>query len=192
MCIYYFNPRRDHTIIYSDYVKAVLLAAIDRLAADPETYANKLGKDFTSNRKLGFKRLTLMYLTMEGECIREEIYKFFERITGAPSKAAFYKQLQKLKDGALRYLLLAFNRKLKDSLYDGKYRFIACNGSALDVHVWCILSRLQSERKREYPGLGESYRPYAGRFPWTTLRTRCMSMASPCGSSVTRPPPASS
>lgn len=60
MCIYYFNPRRDHTIIYSDSVKAVLLAAIDRLAADPETYANKLGKDFTSNRKLGFKRLTLM------------------------------------------------------------------------------------------------------------------------------------
>ena len=83
LCVY-FNPRRNHTIIYSNSVKAVLLAAIDRLAADPETYANKLGKDFTSNRKLGFKRLTLMYLTMEGECIREEIYKFFERITAPP------------------------------------------------------------------------------------------------------------
>lgn len=56
---------------YSDSVKAVLLAAIDGLAADPETYANKPGRDFTRNRKLGFKRLILMYLTMEGECIQQ-------------------------------------------------------------------------------------------------------------------------
>lgn len=64
---------------YSDSVKAILLATIDGMAADPETYANKPSKDFTRNRKLGFKRLILMYLTMEGECIREETYKFFGR-----------------------------------------------------------------------------------------------------------------
>ena len=42
---------------------------------------------------------------MEGECIKEELYTFFGRTTDAPSKSAFYKQLQKLKDGALRCLL---------------------------------------------------------------------------------------
>ena len=78
---------------FSDSVKALLLATIDELAADPEKYAKRPGRDFSRNRKLSFKQLLLMFLTMEGECIREEIYKFFERITGTPSKAAFYKQL---------------------------------------------------------------------------------------------------
>lgn len=118
---------------YSDSVKALLLAAVEELAADPEAYAKKPGRDFTRNRKLGFKQLLLMFLTMEGECIKEEIYTYFGRSTAAPSKAAFYKQLHKLKDGALRCLLLSFNRKLKTRLLNGKYRLIACDGSALDI-----------------------------------------------------------
>ncbi len=97
---------------YSDSVKAVLPAAIDELAADPEKYAKRPGRDFSRNRKLGFKQLLLMFLTMEGDCIKEEIYTYFGRSTDAPSKAALYKQLQKLRDGALRCLLLAFNREM--------------------------------------------------------------------------------
>ena len=55
---------------YSDSVKAILLAAIDELAADPGKYAKNPGRDFTRNRKLGFKQLPLMFFTLEGECIR--------------------------------------------------------------------------------------------------------------------------
>lgn len=51
---------------YSDSVKAILPAAIDGLAADPEKYAKRPGRDFTRNRKPGFKQLILMLLTMEG------------------------------------------------------------------------------------------------------------------------------
>lgn len=118
---------------YSDSVKAILLAAIDQLAAYPEKYAKNPGRDFTRNRKLGFKQLLLMFLTLEGECIREEFYTYFGRNTDVPSKAAFYKQIRKLKDGALRCLLLAFNRDLKTNLFHGKYQLIACDGSALDI-----------------------------------------------------------
>nr|WP_305135676.1 IS4/IS5 family transposase [uncultured Schaedlerella sp.] len=117
---------------YSDSVKAILLSAIDELATDPGKYAKNPGRDFTRNRKLGFKQLLLMFLSLEGECIREELYTYFGRSTDAPSKAAFYKQIHKLKDGALRCLLLAFNRELKNNLFHGKYRLIACDGSALD------------------------------------------------------------
>lgn len=74
-----------------------------------------------------------MLLTMERECIREEICTYFGRDTAAPSKAAFYKQLHKPKGGALRCLLPAFNRKLKMNLFNGKYQLIACDGSALDI-----------------------------------------------------------
>lgn len=118
---------------HSDSVKAILLAAIDSLAADPEKYAKRPGRDFTRNRKLGFKCLIRMLLTMEGECIREEIYTYFGRSAAAPSKAAFYRQLHKLKDGALRCLLLSFNKQLKNNLFNGKYRLVACDGSALDI-----------------------------------------------------------
>lgn len=118
---------------YSDSVKAILLAAIDELAATPEKYAQRPGKDFTRHRKLGFRQLLIMFITMEGECIREELYTFFGRSTDVPSKAAYYRQMQKLKTCALRNLLFAFNRRLKNNLYNEKYQLIACDGSSLDI-----------------------------------------------------------
>lgn len=33
----------------------------------------------------------------------------------------------------MRHLLFAFNNRLKDNLYNGKYQLIACDGSALDI-----------------------------------------------------------
>lgn len=76
---------------YSDSIKAILLAAINELSKIPENYAVKPGVDFIRNIKLGFKDYMLMFLTMEADCIREELYRFFGRTTDAPSKAAFYK-----------------------------------------------------------------------------------------------------
>ena len=104
---------------YSDSIKAILLAAINELSKIPENYAVKPGVDFIRNRKLGFKDYMLMFLTMEADCIREELYRFFGRTTDAPSKAAFYKQRKKIKEDAFRNLLLAFNRKLPRKLYNG-------------------------------------------------------------------------
>lgn len=82
---------------YSDSIKAILLAAINELSKIPENYAVKPGVDFIRKRKLGFKDYMLMFLTMEADCIREELYRFFGRTTDAPSKAAFYKQRKKSK-----------------------------------------------------------------------------------------------
>lgn len=77
---------------FSNYVKTRLLDAINELAADPSRYAVNPGKDFTRQRKLGFRDFLLMFLSMEGDCTKEEIYRYFGRTTEAPSKAAFYKQ----------------------------------------------------------------------------------------------------
>ena len=108
---------------YSDSIKAILLAAINDLSKTPEKYAVKPGVDFIRNRKLGFKDYMLMFLTMEADCIREELYRFFGRTIDAPSKAAFYRQRKKIREDAFRNLLLAFNRKLPKKLYNGKYEF---------------------------------------------------------------------
>ena len=118
---------------HSDAIKAILAAAINEFAANPDNYAVNPGKDFTRNRKLGFKDFLLLLLTMEGDCIKEELYRYFGRSTDAPSKAAFYKQRKKLKVDALKNLLLIFNRKLKKNLYQDKYQLVACDGSAADI-----------------------------------------------------------
>ena len=118
---------------YPDFIKAQLLATIDEIAIDPHKFAVNPGKDFSRNRKMGFHDTLMMLLTMESDCIREEIYRYFGRTREAPSKSAFYKQRRKLNSQALANLLLMFNAKLSIKLYNDKYQFIACDCSAVDI-----------------------------------------------------------
>lgn len=118
---------------FSDYIKATLMAIIDEISADPRRFVVNPGKDFTRNRKIGFRDTLLMLLTMEGDCIKEEIYRYFGRTKEAPSKSAFYRQRRKLNFQALATLLFLFNQKLPKELYNGKYQLIACDGSAADI-----------------------------------------------------------
>ena len=98
---------------YSKVVKAMLFASINTLAANPENYAVRPGKDFSRNRKLNFKALIHLFLTMEADCIKEELYRYFGRTTSAPSKAAFYKQRQKLKEDAFRIFSFLLTESVK-------------------------------------------------------------------------------
>jgi len=115
-----------------DIIKQKLLTSINEISLDPMKYAENPGKDFSRNRKMGFNDTICMLLTMESSCIREELYRYFGRDSEAPSKAAFYKQRSKLNSQAFPSILSAFNSKLPNKLYHGKYRFIACDGSAED------------------------------------------------------------
>lgn len=119
---------------YSDSLKTILAATINEFALNPNNYALNPGKDFSRNRKLGFKDFLLMFLTMEGDCIKEEIYRYFGRTTSAPSKAAYYKQRAKLKSDDLRNFLFLFNNKLNKTLYKDKYQLVGCDGSAADIY----------------------------------------------------------
>ncbi len=117
----------------SDVIKALLLAAVNEIAADPWKYAVNPIRDFTRNRKMGFHDTLMMLLTMEANCIKEELYRYFGHTTDAPSKAAFYRQRRKLTGDALANLLYTFNSRLQKNLYNRKYQFIACDGSTTDI-----------------------------------------------------------
>ena len=97
---------------FSDSIKSIFSTTLDEFAADPRNYALDPGKDFSRNRKLGFKDLMMLLFTMEGDCINEEIYHYFGRTTNAPSKAAFYKQRNKIKPDAMRSFMSLVNHKL--------------------------------------------------------------------------------
>ena len=95
---------------YSDSIKAILLAAINELSKIPENYAVKPGVDFIRNRKLGFKDYMLMFLTMEADCIRKELYRFFGRMMHLP-KPLFISSEKKSKKTlfGIFFLLLTEN-----------------------------------------------------------------------------------
>ena len=107
--------------------------SIHELSQTPENYAVHPDTDFKRNRKIGFKDFLLLLLTMEDDCLREELYRFFGRTEDAPTKAAFYHQRAKLKDDALWRLLQIFNQNFKPTLYKNKYRLVACDGSVADI-----------------------------------------------------------
>lgn len=125
---------------YSNLMKQMLMASIDELSKAPEIYAVHPDKDFTHNRKISFHDFLL--LTMEDDCLREELYHFFGRSDETPSKATFYRQRAKLKDGALWELLQIFNQKLHPTLYRNRYRLVACDGSVADIFVMKKIQKL--------------------------------------------------
>lgn len=119
---------------HSDLIKSKLLSSIDEIASCPEVYAKVPGRDFTRNRKLGFTDFIQLMLTMEGDCIKEELYRFFGRTPMAPSKSAFHRQRAKLSDNALPALFTSFNRKLGRKLFKDKYQLTACDGSSAYIY----------------------------------------------------------
>lgn len=119
---------------YSNQVKQFLLSSTDEIEKSPEIYAVHPGKDFTRHRKIDFSKFLLLLLTKEGDCLREELYRFFDYSEDAPTKAAFHHQRAKLKIDALKKLLQLFNQKCCDiPLYKGRYRLVACDGSVVDI-----------------------------------------------------------
>lgn len=113
-------------------IKSLLLQAIQELSSSPSDYAVNPDKDFTRSRKLNLKDMILLLLTMEGDCIQDEVWKFFGRNESAPTKAAFCNQRKKLSEKAFPTLLKIFNAKLPVSLYKDKYRLMACDGSTAE------------------------------------------------------------
>ena len=118
---------------YSKHIKCLLNQAIEEMSSSSSDFVVDPERDFTRNRKISFRDTLHMLLTMEGDCIQEELYRFFGRKIDAPSKAAFCKQRQKLSGKALPTLFNMFNSKLPVSLYKGKYRLLACDGSSAEI-----------------------------------------------------------
>lgn len=117
---------------HPDSIKNKLFSCIDELTQNPANYALNPGKDFSRNRKISFPSLVTLLLSMEDDCLKEELYHFFGRTEEAPSRTAFYNQRRKIHPGFFQKLLYSFNQKLDTSLYHDKYQLVACDGSSLD------------------------------------------------------------
>lgn len=115
-------------------IKDTLYNIISDMENNVGNYAKNPEKDFTRNRKLGFKTLVEFMLSISGGSINKEIYKHFKTPDNIMTASAFVQQRDKLSDNAFSDLFYTFNNKSKDSkLLNGKYRLLAVDGS--DLHI---------------------------------------------------------
>ena len=115
-------------------IKEVLDEIIDEMFYNKADYVKNPDRDFSRNRKLGFKELITFLLTMGGNTLNGVVYDFFEhnpyRIV---STSALIQQRNKLVDDIFEKLFHLFYDAVEDTqMYKG-YKLFAVDGSDLNI-----------------------------------------------------------
>ena len=96
---------------FPEIVKTTLWDIIDEMSRSLSSFVKNPDKDFIRNRKLDFKKMMHLIISMESGSLNHELLKFFEYDSSVPTGSAFYQQRSKLSVSAFRHLLKEFNLK---------------------------------------------------------------------------------
>lgn len=98
------------------------------------SFVNNPDKDFLRRRKLDFKKMMYLIISMESGSMNHELLKFFNYDSSTPpTSSAFYQQRSKLSVSAFHHLLREFNIKFPLEKFRNKYYLIACDGSKFNI-----------------------------------------------------------
>ncbi len=121
---------------FPEIVKTTLWDIIDEMSHSLSSFVKNPDKDFIRKRKLDFKKMMHLIISMESGSLNHELLKFFEYDSSVPTNSAFYQQRSKLSVSAFRHLLKEFNLKVSGfnmvhtiSLYE------LCSKRYLDLEV---------------------------------------------------------
>lgn len=117
----------------SNFIKNRLLMSIDEMAQNKAAFTKEPEKNFSRNRKLGFRQLVRFILSLEGGSMNKEILNYFDFSADAPSNSAFCQQRSKLLPETFKFLLNSFNSVFPFSNTYKGFRLIACDGSNLNI-----------------------------------------------------------
>ena len=134
-------------------IKRVLKRCINELSNTPELFAKNPAKDFSRTRKLPFKQMMKIVLSMTGKSIRGELMDCFGLNFNMPTVSAFVQQRNKIHYKAFETLFRNFVSSVDElDLYRG-YRLLAVDAS--DLHV----PTNKNEEESFYAG-ATNQRPY--------------------------------
>lgn len=120
-------------INYTDHVKNKLMSIIEEMAEHPDYYVKNPKRDFTRNRKLTFKSVIEILLSIGGGSISKELLKHFNYDVATASSSAFVQQRDKILPCAFEFLLDKFTNSFDNlKTYNG-YRLLAVDGSDLNI-----------------------------------------------------------
>lgn len=89
--------------------------------------------DFSRNSPLSLKTMLELMISMEGQTIHQELFKFFNFKTKTPSASAFVQCRNKIDIFAFQYLFHEFNSSFKSARLSDGYRLLAVDGT--DLHT---------------------------------------------------------
>lgn len=118
---------------YSNIIKQRLTAIINTMSESKASYVKNPEKDFTRNRKLPFKTMIQLLLSIGGNSIYKELLESNSYDTYTPTTAAFVQQRDKILPFAFEFLFREFTDTLTDTKTYRGYRLLAADGS--DLHI---------------------------------------------------------
>lgn len=114
-------------------IKQELDAAITQLCEAAWMFSKNPGKDFSRNRKLPFRKMISLLLSMEGATLKTELLDSFGCSAEAASSSAFVQQRKKINQEAFPSLFRMFVRKADASRTYKGLRLIAADGSDIQI-----------------------------------------------------------
>lgn len=118
---------------YADSIKKKLDTVLTEMYECSWLFVNNPEKDFTRKRKLDFKEMLNILLSMGGNSLKLELMKYFSYDAEAATCSAFVQQRRKILPEALELLFHRFTSSaVNPNYYDG-YRMLAVDGSDLCI-----------------------------------------------------------
>ena len=115
-------------------IKDLFELAVEHICSDISNYSLHPDIDFQSNRKISSQKLISFLVSQGSSSTKVEMLDFWGLdASSMPTSSALNQQRQKLKPAALEAVFKHFNSSvmglLPSTLSDGKYRFLAADGS---------------------------------------------------------------
>lgn len=118
---------------FADSIKKNLDIVLTEMYECSQLFVKNPEKDFTRNRKLDFKEMLNILLSMGGNSLKIELMKYFSYDVEAATCSAFVQQREKILPEALEFLFHRFILiSVNPNYYDG-YRMLAVDGSDLCI-----------------------------------------------------------
>ena len=118
---------------YANFIKEKLDTLLTEMHEYSWLFVNNPDKDFTRKRKLDFKDMLNILLSMGGNSLKLELMKYFSYDAETATSSAFVQQRDKILPDALELLFHRFTASaVNPNYYDG-YRMLAVDGSDLSI-----------------------------------------------------------
>ena len=118
---------------FADSIKEKLDTVLTEMNEYSWLFVNNPEKDFTRKRKLDFKEMLNILLSMGGNSLKLELMKYFSYEEETATSSAFVQQREKILPEALEFLFHRFtSSSVNPNYYDG-YRMLAVDGSDLCI-----------------------------------------------------------
>lgn len=118
---------------FANSIKKNLDTVLNQMNECSWMFVSNPEKDFTRKRKLDFKEMLNILLSMGGSTLRLELMKYFSYDVETATCSAFVQQREKILPEALEFLFHKFTSSSVSPSYYNGYRMLAVDGSDLCI-----------------------------------------------------------